>query len=710
MKTYIPLLFVFILYNMLLSSSCFGQTANPNPSPQYIYYCLNEAASPLTATPSAGGSLRWYTSATGGTFSTTAPTPSTTVVGTTSYFVSETDGVTESSRVQIVVNVVADNGTKILLLRCDPTQIAPSDRNSSVYFDWGNTMGLPNQYNYSYTIDGGAPTFGTTAPSSLQIFGLSPGQSVTLTVEHATYPCDRSVLTCSVPCGTTTTSPSFSPIAPICAGSPPPVLAPTSPNGISGSWSPTFVSNTVSGSYVFTPNLTLYPCANTQTLNVTVLPLVSPSFTGIPTTVCQNATAPILPLNSSNTPSISGNWTPATVNTALLGSTVYTFTTNSGQCATISPTMVTITIVANNSPGFSAISPFCSGTTPPTLSATSPTGVIGSWSPAVISNTTSGSYLFTPNANQCSTNQTLNVLVTNRVNPGFTAIPAFCEGTVPPALASTSPNGVSGTWTPAQIDNISSGTYIFTPNANECATTQSISTIVNARSVPGFSSFSICSGSIPPSLESSSPSGITGSWAPSVIDNMASGSYTFTPDASQCATDQTINVVVNPSNNLTDFTWSVTEAFSNNQVLTIAATVNSGDYSYRLDNGPFQISPVFEFVTAGYHTVTVIENTGCSSPISKSTILVIDYPRFFTPNGDGYNDNWNIVSLKDDPTAIIYVFDRYGKLLKGFSPNSSGWNGLYVGQPMPSDDYWFSVEYTEENSLKKYRSHFSLKR
>jgi hypothetical protein len=54
----------------------------------------------------------------------------------------------------------------------------------------------------------------------------------------------------------------------------------------------------------------------------------------------------------------------------------------------------------------------------------------------------------------------------------------------------------------------------------------------------------------------------------------------------------------------------------------------------------------FEFVSAGYHTVTVLENNGCSNPIVKSNILVIDYPRFFTPNGDGYNESWNILSLE----------------------------------------------------------------
>ena len=656
-----------------------------------IYYCQGSGAVPLTATPSSGNTLRWYTVATGGAFTVIAPTPSTAIVGAISYYVSETDGFLESSRVQIVVNVVADNGSKILLLRCDPSQIAPADKNSSVYFDWSNTTGLPNQYNYSYTIDGGAPIFGTTAPSSLQIFSLLPGQSVTLTLEHATYPCDRSMITCSVPCGAATVTPNFSPIPPFCTGTAPPILGPTSPNGITGIWSPAVVSNTTSGSYVFTPTASLHPCATPQTLNVT-------------------ATAPLLPMNSNNMPAISGNWLPSSVNTAVLGPVTYTFSPNPGQCSSMIPTMVTITIVANNSPGFNAVAPLCSGDAAPTLATISPTGVVGSWSPAVISNINSGSYLFTPNPNQCSTNQTLNVTVTPRVNPGFSAIAPFCEGTTAPTLAATSPNGVVGSWNPAQIDNRNSGTYLFTPNANECATTQSLTIAVIAKKAPGFSSFSICSGSIPPTLSTTSPSGVNGSWSPAVVDNMISGTYVFSPDLNECATDQTINVVVNPSNTLTNFDWTVTEAFSNNQMITVLPTIAGGDYSFRLDDGPFQSSSTFEFVSGGFHTITVVENSGCSNPISKSNILVIDYPKFFTPNGDGYNENWNISSLRDDPTAKIRIFDRYGKLLKEITPNSGGWNGLYIGRPMPSDDYWFVVEYTEQDILKKYRSHFSLKR
>jgi gliding motility-associated-like protein len=67
-----------------------------------------------------------------------------------------------------------------------------------------------------------------------------------------------------------------------------------------------------------------------------------------------------------------------------------------------------------------------------------------------------------------------------------------------------------------------------------------------------------------------------------------------------------------------------------------------------------------------------------------------------------------------DDSAKIYIFDRYGKLMKQIAPNGLGWDGTYNGQPMPSTDYWFTVEYNEPNSTnvitKEFKAHFSLKR
>jgi len=108
--------------------------------------------------------------------------------------------------------------------------------------------------------------------------------------------------------------------------------------------------------------------------------------------------------------------------------------------------------------------------------------------------------------------------------------------------------------------------------------------------------------------------------------------------------------------------------------------------------------------------ITIRDVNGCGEATFK--FGVIDYDRFMTPNGDGYNDTWNIESIASfDLTANIYIFDRFGKLLKQLSPlNDLGWDGTYNGAAMPSSDYWFLIEYTEDDTRKEFRSHFTLKR
>lgn len=85
---------VFLTFCALLSSNqLFAQTPVVTTP---VNYCKDVTASPLSATPSVGTStLRWYTVPTGGTFSTTPITPATSTFGTTTYYVSEFDGVSE---------------------------------------------------------------------------------------------------------------------------------------------------------------------------------------------------------------------------------------------------------------------------------------------------------------------------------------------------------------------------------------------------------------------------------------------------------------------------------------------------------------------------------------------------------------------------------------------------------------------------------------
>jgi gliding motility-associated-like protein len=83
------------------------------------------------------------------------------------------------------------------------------------------------------------------------------------------------------------------------------------------------------------------------------------------------------------------------------------------------------------------------------------------------------------------------------------------------------------------------------------------------------------------------------------------------------------------------------------------------------------------------------------------------YQKFFSPNGDGNNEYWNIIGAELFPDANIFIYDRYGKLLQQLSPESIGWNGTYLGQLMPATDYWFRFEY---DNGKVFTGHFALKR
>ncbi|WP_081909404.1 T9SS type B sorting domain-containing protein [Flavobacterium sp. ASV13] len=156
-------------------------------------------------------------------------------------------------------------------------------------------------------------------------------------------------------------------------------------------------------------------------------------------------------------------------------------------------------------------------------------------------------------------------------------------------------------------------------------------------------------------------------------------------------------------------TLTVTDAFEDDIDIIVTVTNGFGVYEYQLDDGNFQTSSVFSDVDSGKHAITIKDTKGnCDSLILFANVL--KYPKFFTPNNDGYNDTWNITDLTIQPDAVINIFDRYGKLLKQLRPAGPGWDGNYNGNPLPSSDYWFQVFYKEDQIDQVFKSHFSLKR
>jgi gliding motility-associated-like protein len=165
-----------------------------------------------------------------------------------------------------------------------------------------------------------------------------------------------------------------------------------------------------------------------------------------------------------------------------------------------------------------------------------------------------------------------------------------------------------------------------------------------------------------------------------------------------------INLTVLESDIATITNISINDWSFNNNSVTVEITGN-GSYQFSLDGFLYQDSNAFFNVPADEYTVYVRDEKGCG--IATQNIYLVDYPRFFTPNNDGYNDYWHVINVDKEPNNIVHIFDRYGKLLKVLKSNEIGWDGSFNGNLLPTNDYWF-VLYRENG--KTYRGNFTLKR
>ena len=183
------------------------------------------------------------------------------------------------------------------------------------------------------------------------------------------------------------------------------------------------------------------------------------------------------------------------------------------------------------------------------------------------------------------------------------------------------------------------------------------------------------------------------------------GVYTVTT-ANTLGCAKTRTITVNASDKA-KVTVEVKDLSSENTI-TVMAT-GAGDYVYALDQefGEYQTSATFDNVTSGIHTVYVKDLNGCG--ISAQEVAVLGIPKYFTPNQDGYNDTWNVkgVNAFFNAKTTIHIFDRYGKLLKQIDAKGEGWDGNYLKQQLPSDDYWYIIQLEDGRVLK---GHFALKR
>ncbi|MBO7367026.1 MAG: T9SS type B sorting domain-containing protein, partial [Paludibacteraceae bacterium] len=134
-----------------------------------------------------------------------------------------------------------------------------------------------------------------------------------------------------------------------------------------------------------------------------------------------------------------------------------------------------------------------------------------------------------------------------------------------------------------------------------------------------------------------------------------------------------------------------------------------------------------DFTTEGFLTYKIVLTNGLCSAEDYATVDVIrgggDEPEpivtkviepmfFFTPNGDGLNDNWIVKNIEGYGYYVVEIYDRYGRCLVKATDSYKPfmWDGTYNGHEMPNDDYWFIITIQEGDVRKQRSGHFRLRR
>ncbi|MFV8333902.1 choice-of-anchor L domain-containing protein [Flavobacterium sp. GSP14] len=245
-------------------------------------------------------------------------------------------------------------------------------------------------------------------------------------------------------------------------------------------------------------------------------------------------------------------------------------------------------------------------------------------------------------------------------------------------------------------------------NGPDCYAITPIELVVNSFDPPNFQdeTVGLCEGnSITITVDSGFTSYLwnTGSNT-NTITITTPGEYSVTvTNANGCSKTKKYTATVSE---IASITGTIVTDFSGEKNSIVIIYTGIGNYEFSIDGIFFQESPTFSNIVAGEYTIYARDKNGCGLSVPYTT-YVLDYPRFFTPNGDGYNDLWKIKNMDNFAQTNLFIFNRYGKLLKQLNTSDIGWNGTFDGISLPADDYWFKLTFEDGKIVK---GHFSLKR
>ncbi|MDO4727828.1 MAG: gliding motility-associated C-terminal domain-containing protein [Bacteroidota bacterium] len=517
-----------------------------------------------------------------------------------------------------------------------------------------------------------------------------------------------------------------------------------------GTWSPALAS----GTSIFNPQVDAFGlytysfndgCSQDSRILITSTPARNPGESAV-IEVCPNSTDLIdLFALLGSTAEQGGTWHPSLAsgtnmfNPQIDTFAVYTYSFNDGCSFT---STVTVNAQPIQNPGVSITTEVCprSGVLTDLFELLGPTAEVGgTWSPALASGTgvfnpdvdAFGTYTYSFN-DGCSLSATVTITEQQVMNPGQSTDYNYCEGSTAlidlfALLGSTAQ--VGGTWSPA----LASGTNMFNPQVDSeglyvysfddgCSLTATVQMIkVNIKnSGTSVVTNPICasSGTTIDLFDLLGGADSGGVWTPALasgtsifdpsVDSFGVYTYSFNDGCSPEATvtvveQQVFNPGVSTEVHLCENGHELVDLFA----LLGSTAEQGGTWSPALASGTNMFNPkVDAFVEYTYSF-----NDGCSS---EATVMVIPrtdceliIPDGFSPNGDGINDTFEIVNIRDlYPNFTIEIYNRYGNVLYKGNASLPDWDGkasnvVYGNEGVPVGVYFYILNYNDGQTPPK---------
>ena len=643
-------------------------------------------------------------------------------VGTHTYVVIDGSGSTASFTATVAQNLVPPNLTVVspVTINCIPSTTTLSASSTST-----------DVISYSWTganIINGASTATPTV-------GQIGNYTVTLTQGSCTT---KSVV--SVVSNTNSPSVSISKSGNITCSTPTVLLTGSSMTpGVTFSWTPpnvttnTVVVNSI-GSYTLFVTNPIGGCIS-STVIVVKNDMVPPDLSITPPASLSCVSNTVALNGNSITGGITFSWSPQGVTTSSAVANavgIYTLTIQNlvNGCISIGTVSVgqnTISPTLSITPSSTTV---CAGQTL-TLTASGAstytwTNPVSNLVSVVVTPTATTVYTLTGTSAFGCVGSAVTQTITTAVSPTITvaSTSSICAGqsaTITANGANTfSITGGSSFTTSTTVTPTITTTYtIVGNNGGSCASSSTVSVLVNTPTLSLTPNFTICSGNA--ALITATTNATSILWNTGVVTNTLSVSplintvYTMTANLAGCKKIDSVAVTV-----LTKVTSGIKATFTDkcNGMLDFSCINNSLNNRWLISNGDSVLNSClfpYQFVATGNYTVTLITNpnSNCAdtakTPVTINSISNIVYdsaPNVFTPNGDGVNDLIDFSKYIACAAYEFEIFDRWGlSIVKSTNSKQTYWDGRTTsGEEVSAGTYFFYLK----TSKQTYKGTISL--